>query len=130
MKILIPVEEAYESEKSKVGHLDSSEIACIYDAQNNKTEFVPLTEISAKKGNLSVEMKRQGIDVLICSSIPSLAFDLFSLMGVSILQSTSGTISDNIAAFTNSSLSPLTASSELNMSGCASTSCSSCSSAC
>lgn len=130
MKVLLPVESEDDNKGSIVQHLDNSEYACIYDQATDSMEFLSMSSISAKKGNLCVELKRKGVEAMICSSIPSLALDLFSLMGIKIFQAQSATVEENITAFNNNALLPISGSSGLQMEGCASSSCASCSSAC
>lgn len=130
MKVLLPLENAGDNTESIVQHLDNSDYACIYDIEQDSYEFVTMNSISAKMGNLCVELKRKGIDTMICSSIPSLALELFNLLGIKTLQATKNSVKENIRAFTDNALMPISGSSGLQMDGCASSSCSSCSSAC
>lgn len=130
MKVLLPIESLDNNKDCMVQHLDNSECACIYDQAKDVTEFVYMDSISEKKGNLSIEMKRKGIDAMICSSVPSLALELFNLMGIKIFQAADKSVADNISAFNRNQLMPIGGSSGMQMDGCASSSCASCSSAC
>ena len=125
MKILIPAESTTQLENSKVHTLDHSDYACIYDSDLNSFEFITMKSISNKIGNLSVEMKHQGIESVICDNLPKLATELFTLMGIKIYQSSSETIAGNIDMFLSNSLNQINAST-----GCTSSACASCPSAC
>jgi predicted Fe-Mo cluster-binding NifX family protein len=130
MRVLIPVENTLQLENSKIHQLDHSDYACIYDSSINSFEFVPMKSICKKIGNLSVELKHKNIDSIICDSLPQLAMELFSLMGIKIYQSEEETIAANIDKFLMNKLNLISLPTGNTAEQCSSSACASCSSAC
>jgi predicted Fe-Mo cluster-binding NifX family protein len=128
MKILLPVSSPEKNIENKVGGLFETKYACIYDSEESSYEWIPLSSISKKDGNLSVGLKIKGITTVICSSIPLLALELFAVSGFKLYKASGISISENIAFYKNGILDTLR---EQNaMEETCSSACSSCSSSC
>jgi predicted Fe-Mo cluster-binding NifX family protein len=129
MKVLLPVNDSEKNMDSLVHSPDKSEYACIYDTQSKASEFIPMNNISAKIGNLCLAMKRKGIDAMICRTLPDLAVELFTTMGIEIYQANGVTVNENVKNFADKLLPSLSYQYRM-ASSCSSSSCSSCSSSC
>jgi predicted Fe-Mo cluster-binding NifX family protein len=127
MKIIIPVTEIENKNNVRVRGLHNAEYLCIYDCEERSYEWYLTEEISKKPGNLSIELRRKGIDTIISRDMPIMALGLFVESGFKILQAQSESVDENIDLFSKNELKPFTALTALMSTACTS-SCSSCSS--
>lgn len=129
MKIIIPVIDNNKAKNSIAGSFHNTEYACIYNCSTLSYEWIATQSIIKKESNLSTELKRNGISVVISKNMPLMALGFFTESGVTVYKAESGSIEENIQLFTANQLQPLTNATVQNSSDCAG-SCSSCHTTC
>lgn len=130
MKILLPVSNSNDPENNSIEDLESAKYACIYNIEEDSYELTSFQNISPKKGNLSVALKRQGIHTIICEAIPSLALELFNIMGIKIYQNKGLSVKQNIGYLLENKLQQFGENNGISSTECSTSTCSSCNSSC
>ncbi len=126
MKIVIPVTNLPNDQKSIAKSFHNSEYVCIYNEADESMECVLARKISASPGNLGFELKRRGIGAVISPQMPLMALSFFAESGLAVFQAKGEDIQENIRLFTLSQLPLLTA--RMAKTSACSGSCGSCSS--
>ena len=129
MKIIFPVEGISEKDKSIVGSFHNTDFACIYSISDGSYEWIATKELSKEEGNLSVELKRKGIQTIICKSMQPMAFHLFSESGFILLQAQVNSVPENVNLFFKNGLAHFSIESIFESIACVG-SCNSCASSC
>ncbi len=131
MKIIIPVVDDKEAKNELAGGFHNAEYACIYDCDSEDYEWLLVSEITKKPGNLSIELKKQGINIVISNSMPIMALTMFRELGLLVYKAGAKDVESNVKLYLDKKLGPLTFFNlkEEADSSCNS-SCSSCSSNC
>ncbi|MFQ3578854.1 MAG: hypothetical protein SNJ71_01775 [Bacteroidales bacterium] len=120
MKVIIPVNNDKEGKNSIAGNFHNTEFVCIYDKIEQCFNWVESNTISAKPGNLSIEMKRKNIYTIICNHLSLMALGLFSESGIEVLKAQGSDLQQNIELYLNNKLQPLTRENVLFDSKCSS----------
>jgi predicted Fe-Mo cluster-binding NifX family protein len=127
MKIILPIVENQASGRSIARGFYNADLACIYNCNNQTSEWLPTKSIIQNAGDLGGALKRYGIGAVISYQMPLMALGFFTDSGLAVYKAESGNIEENIRMFTENRLKPLTNATSKNGSACSS-SCSSCSS--
>ena len=127
MKIIMPVADL-ESAKDKIAQsFHNANYSCIYNTVEHTYEWFPSTEISKSVGNLSIELKRKGIFIVISGQMSLMALGLFTESGITVLKAQGSSITENIKLFHAEQLKPLSAKyaaqCNASCSSCSSTTC-------
>jgi len=127
MKILLPVTENKTSGRSIASGFRNADLACIYNCNNQTSEWMPTKNISQNAGDLADALKRIGIGAVISFQMPLMALGFFTETGLPVYKAESENVEENIRMFIENMLEPLT--NETSKKGLAcSSSCNSCSS--
>lgn len=129
MKVIIPVEDNSGAKDKVAEGFHNAKYACIYDCESKTFEWLATSDIAAKAGNLSIELKRKGIQTVISDSMPLMALGLFIESGFKVYKAGSNSVDENIELFLANKLASFSAAFASVDSGCSS-SCSTCSSSC
>ena len=124
MKVILPVMDGAKSKYELAAGFDDTEFVCIYDTETSQYEWMPLSEICAKIGNLSFALKRKGVFCIITNELPLLALGLFTESGLKVYKAKGVSLQENIELFNSGSLKKYSAIDTIEMAGCSS-SCSS-----
>jgi len=127
MKIIMPVADL-ESAKDKIAQsFHNADFACLYNTVDRSFEWLPAKEISKSVGNLSIELKRKGIFIVISGQMSLMALGLFTESGITVLKAQGSSIVENIQLFHEEKLKPLSpqlaASCNASCASCSSTTC-------
>lgn len=128
MKIVIPVTNLPDDQKSIAKSFHNSEYVCIYNDADKSLECLPARKISDNPGNLGFELKRRGIGAVISPQMPLMALNFFAESGLPVFQAKGEDIQENIRLFMLSQLPLLTA--QMSKASPCSGSCGSCGSNC
>jgi predicted Fe-Mo cluster-binding NifX family protein len=127
MKIILPVTENQASGRSIARGFYKANLACIYNCNNQTSEWLPTNSISQNGGDLGDALKRIGIGAVISYQMPLMALVFFTDCGLIVYKAESENIEENIRMFTENLLEPLSNATSKIGSACSS-SCNSCSS--
>ena len=127
MKIILPIIENQASGRSIARGFYKADLACIYNCNNQTSEWLPTKSFSQNAGDLGDALKRIGVGAVISYQMPLMALGFFTNSGLTVYKAESGNIEENIRMFTENRLEPLTNATSKSGSACSS-SCSSCSS--
>ena len=129
MKVIIPVENSKSAKYNIAQGFHITEYACIFDSASQTYEWLPTSDISRNPGNLSIELKRQGIECVISRNIRFMALGLFIDSGLEVFKAKGKNLIENIDFFMNNQLEPFVPQAELILSDC-NGSCGSCNMSC
>ena len=127
MKIILPIIENQASGRSIARGFYKTDLACIYNCNNQTSEWLATKSFSQNAGDLGETLKRIGVGAVISYQMPLMALGFFTDSGLTVYKAESGNIEENIRMFTENRLEPLTNATSKSDSACSS-SCSSCSS--
>jgi len=128
MKVILPVIDNKEDKHIVAGSFHNADYVCIYDLDSEQYEWKETSAISKSFGNLSVDLKQNGIYTVISNYVPSMALRLFVESGLRVFRAKSGVVKDNIQMLMNGQLDNFTFSMASSGADGCSSSCSSCSS--
>src|SRR5665648_630874 len=89
MKIIIPVFDNNKAKNSIAGSFHNTDYACIYNCSMLSYEWIATQSIIKKESNLSTELKRNGISVVISKNMPLMALGFFTESGVTVYKAES-----------------------------------------
>lgn len=126
MKLLLPILENKTSERSIAQGFHNAELVCLYDCGNQSYEWIPTDEFCMNPGELGVEFRKLGVDVIISYKMPPMALGFFTENGFSVFNTETTNIEESIRKFASNRLKSLTGDMCKSISNC-SGSCLSCS---
>lgn len=118
MKVIIPVVNNENEKNSIADGFHNTECACIYNSDDDSSEWVLLSDICKNIGNLSVELKRKGINSIINDQMPLMFLRLCIDMGLRVYRAASESVDENVQLFNKQQLKPFPISATMEMSGC------------
>ena len=130
MRVMLPVTDR-ETERAKIAHgFHSARFVCIYDSEMKSFECRETKKISTNPGNLTLELKRMGINTIISGYLPPMVLQIFTRNGLSVFKARGNNVNKNIDFFTHGQLESFTSQAARELwrceSGCHSCSSSSC----
>ena len=129
MKILIPIENDTEMGTYIAPGLHETELVCIFDCSDQSIKTEPISNITAKPGNLSLALKQMNIFTIITGNISMMALGLFTESGVKVYKAEGNNLKENIQLFLKDKLDKYTMATIYNQMKCSS-SCASCHTSC
>lgn len=130
MKVILPVIDDDKSKNDVAAGFHNSDYVCIYDSEKDTYEWAHTAEITQQVGNLSIELKRKGIQTIISNQLPMMALSLFIDSGLEVFQAMSKKVNENIDMLLKDKLPSFTMRSATPPTGCSSSACASCHSDC
>jgi predicted Fe-Mo cluster-binding NifX family protein len=129
MRVLMPVIDN-ENEKHNIANgFFNTNYVCVYDSENQSYEWLATEEISKKIGNISLELKRKGIEAIISNDITFMALGLFVESGLKVYKAKGQSVQENINFLHDKELDQFTPLGAMSSASCHG-SCSSCNTSC
>ena len=130
MKVIIPVIEDEKSKHLLVDEFKNASKVCIYDQNTSENNILPISQLIRNAGNISLELKSNGIDTVISSNMSFLSLSLLLDSEFKVFQAKGGDPADNFQLFLKDQLEPYNRFNALRSFGCSPLACSSCTSEC
>lgn len=120
MKVLIPVSGKNQDHHALVSGFHNTRALYIYDVESGSYEWIDSQESEFHSGNLSLQLKKLGVNDIICSGLSLLALGIFIDSGFRVFKPSGLTVGQSIRGYLEEQLNPVsseTASEYISCSG-------------